>query len=253
MTTTNVQSLGIWRVTGAMGTDEDFSLPMTFVAADGVTPVPLSGISFTLSVGSVAVLTTAGGGLTISGTSSNILTAYAALPGWVAGVYSLSLIASGASGSSITATEDVFANSALTVGFDAKSPWIIKSLVQPPLVLVSPVSAQVVANTAAIAALQAGGGGGGGGTTLLPTVVSASSYTITAAGWYLVTTAGAQITLPAVTSGVTIIVGDATGLANPAISILGTVNGSSGGALLNEANESITLGAVPALSSWWLQ
>ncbi len=87
--------------------------------------------------------------------------------------------------------------------------------------------------------------------SLPPIIISSASYTVPGPGWYLVTTVSAALTLPALAAGGPIIVTDGTMTANPNISIAGTIDADTGGAVINSPGGSVNLRPVSALSSWW--
>jgi hypothetical protein len=102
------------RVADGVQPDEDWRLSIAFYLEDGVTPIPLTGLAFTLNVGAIATLGAAGDHITVSGPLNNVLlvTVLAAeKASWQPGVYPLSLSASDGQ-----YTRELFASSTLTVG-----------------------------------------------------------------------------------------------------------------------------------------
>ncbi len=106
--------LPLVQVTDGVQIDEDWQLSIAYYLDDGVTPVPLTGLTFTLTVGAFATLSTGSGQIVVSGPSSNLLviTALAAAKAsWPTGVYPISLSANDG-----TYTRDLFASSTLAIG-----------------------------------------------------------------------------------------------------------------------------------------
>ena len=106
--------LPLIRVSDGVQSDEDWQLSIAYYLDDGVTPVPLGGLSFTLSVGVFATLSTSGGQIFVSGPNDNLLviTALAAeKASWPQGVFPITLTATDGS-----ATRDLFASSTLSIG-----------------------------------------------------------------------------------------------------------------------------------------
>jgi hypothetical protein len=108
----NISLLSSQQVIASVDCDEDFAPPpLLFFEADGVTPIDLSGISFTSRIGNFPALTNAGGGgIQVAGNSLTFFVP-AASKNWPSGRFSFSLLASDG-----TFTRDLFANSTLTVG-----------------------------------------------------------------------------------------------------------------------------------------
>ena len=110
----NLTLLPLVRVADGVQVGEDWSLAIAFYLEDGVTPIALTGLTFTLTVGTLATLTSASGQISTSGPSDNVLVI--ACPasitaGWTTGVVDIGLMASdGAS------TRELFALSTLAVG-----------------------------------------------------------------------------------------------------------------------------------------
>ncbi|MDE3176678.1 MAG: hypothetical protein KGM15_11310 [Pseudomonadota bacterium] len=106
--------LPLVRVTDGVQPNEDWQLSIAYYLDDGVTPINLSGLTFTLNVDTFATLTSAGGGIVVTGPSNNLLviTALAAANSiWPSGLYSMSLTASDG-----LFTRELFAYSTLAVG-----------------------------------------------------------------------------------------------------------------------------------------
>ncbi len=142
--------LPLVRVADGVQPDEDWQLSLAFYLDDGVTPIDLTGLSFILTVDSLATLTTSGGEIVASGPSNNLLvvTALAASKSnWSTGLYSMSLAASDG-----LFTRDLFAYSTLTVG----SPQVrhVSLLVAPDPIPRSIASPLPAALAAAFQALQ---------------------------------------------------------------------------------------------------
>jgi hypothetical protein len=106
--------LPLLQVTDGTQANEDWQLSIAFYLDDGVTPIPLVGLSFSLTVGAFATLTSGGAGIVVSGPSNNVLviTALASeKASWPSGVYPISLTASDG-----LYTRDLFASSTLAIG-----------------------------------------------------------------------------------------------------------------------------------------
>jgi hypothetical protein len=106
--------LPLLQVTDGVQTNEDWQLSIAFYLDDGVTPIPLIGLSFTLTIGAFATLTSSGGQLVVAGPSSNVLviTVLASEKAtWPSGVYPISLAANDG-----VYNRDLFASSTLAVG-----------------------------------------------------------------------------------------------------------------------------------------
>jgi hypothetical protein len=106
--------LPLIRVADGVQFDEDWQLSIAFYLDDGVTPVPLSGLSFSLSVGAFAMLSTNAGQIAVSGPNGNLLviTVLAAeKENWPNGVFPITLTATDGS-----STRDLFASSTLAIG-----------------------------------------------------------------------------------------------------------------------------------------
>jgi hypothetical protein len=235
----NINSLPLYRATMGVGADEDLNFSLSFTVSDGVTPLALDGIAFTLTVGPAAApvcVLTLSSGLFVGGVGNGVLTAFypaASKTAWN-GTLPVNLLASDASGSPSGGSRnvDIFTGSIVSVGAAA------------PLALA--LVARGEKARIATGNIQAAPG--------YPTLLSAAPTSPLTGGWFLVTTAGLtiQVDTAANATGV-LIIGDATGSAFPNILISGTINGSSSGVGITTAGQSVTLGAVPALSSWWMQ
>jgi hypothetical protein len=106
--------LPLMRVTDGVQADEDWRLSIAFYLDDGVTPIPLDGLSFTVTVGDFATVGSADGHIVTGGPSNNVLalTVLAAeKSSWPTGVYAISL-----SGGDGVYTRDLFASSTLAIG-----------------------------------------------------------------------------------------------------------------------------------------
>lgn len=106
--------LPLVQVIDGVQSDEDWQLNIAYYLDDGVTPIPLTGLSFTLAVGAFATLSSAGGQIFVSGPSNNLLaiTALAAQKAsWPTGVAPISLSANDG-----VYTRDLFASSTLAIG-----------------------------------------------------------------------------------------------------------------------------------------
>ncbi len=140
--------LPLIRVSDGVQTDEDWQLSIAFYLDDGVTPVPLSGLSFTLSVGVFATLSTSSGQIVVTGPTNNLLviTALATQKAsWPQGVFPITLAATDGS-----ATRDLFASSTLSIGSGQVAS--VSLLVAPDSI---PRSVAAVIPAALAAALQA--------------------------------------------------------------------------------------------------
>lgn len=162
---TNLTLLPLVRLADGVQIGEDWSLAIAFYLDDGVTPISLNGLTFTLMVGGLTTLSSGAGQITASGPSSNVLAiscAAAITSGWSPGVVDLSLTATDG-----LSTRNLFALSTLAIG--APQVARIKLLVAPdaiPQSLVAPLPAalaqvfqalqpsSLVANLAALPAAQ---------------------------------------------------------------------------------------------------
>ena len=142
--------LPLVKVTDGVQPGEDWQLSIAFYLDDGVTPVDLSGLTFTLSIGALATLTSATGQIVASGPLVNVLaiTALGAqTTSWPIAVYSLSLVASDG-----TYTRDIFALSTLAVG--AGQVARVSLIVAPDNTPISVAASIPSALSAAFQALQ---------------------------------------------------------------------------------------------------
>jgi len=136
----NLTLLPLVRVADGVQIGEDWSLAIAFYLDDGVTPIPLDGLTFTLTVGALATLTSASGQISTSGPSNNVLViacAASVTATWPAGIVDVSLAATDG-----VSTRDLFALSMLAVG--APQVARIALLVAPdtiPQALASPIPA----------------------------------------------------------------------------------------------------------------
>jgi hypothetical protein len=140
--------LPLVEITDGVQSDEDWRLSIAYYLDDGVTPIPLTGLSFTLSVGAFAILSSSAGQIVASGPSNNVLVITelaAAKSAWPIGVYPIALSVNDG-----TYTRDLFASSTLTIGA-AQITHV--TLVAAPDCLATSIAAQVP--TALAAALQA--------------------------------------------------------------------------------------------------
>lgn len=111
--TTNISALPLLKVLAGVQSDEDFTISLALTQSDGVTPLDLSGISFSSKIGSFATITTANG-LTVSGNIISWTVLAAQKSGWPTGQYDFALTASDG-----TDTRDVFAaHSKIRIGED---------------------------------------------------------------------------------------------------------------------------------------
>ena len=142
--------LPLVRVHDGVQPDEDWQLAIAYFLDDGVTPVDLTGLTFTLAIDSFATLSSAGGDIVVSGPSNNLLVVVALAAqkaSWPIGLYSITLAAGDG-----TFTRELFAFSTLAIG----SPQVtrVSLLVAPdtlPRSIASPVPAALAA---ALQALQ---------------------------------------------------------------------------------------------------
>lgn len=140
--------LPLVRVTDGVQLDEDWQLSIAFYLEDGVTPIPLDGLTFSMSIGAFATLSTSTGQIVVSGPSNNVLVITALAndkANWPSGVYPISLLA--ADGSYV---RDLFASSTLTIG--SAQVTRVSLLVAPDI---TPRSIAAPISTALAAALQA--------------------------------------------------------------------------------------------------
>jgi hypothetical protein len=132
--------LPLIQVSDGVQPDEDWRLAIAFYLNDAVTPISLVGLTFTLSVGSFATLSTGSGQITVVGPSSNVMNVAVLAENkatWPIGVYDLSLTVSDG-----VRARELFASSTLAVG----SPQVarVSLLVTPdtvPRSIASPIPA----------------------------------------------------------------------------------------------------------------
>ena len=142
--------LPLVRVADGVQPNEDWQLSIAFYLDDGVTPIDISSLTFTIQVGAFASLTSAGGQIAAAGPSNNVLVITALAPQtstWPVGVSALSLAASDG-----VYTRDIFALSTLSVG----SPQVarVSLLVAPDSATRSVAASVPAALAAAFQALQ---------------------------------------------------------------------------------------------------
>ena len=137
---TNLTLLPLVRLADGVQIGEDWSLAIAFYLDDGVTPISLSGLTFSLTIGGLNTLSSGSGQIMASGPSNNVLAiscAASITSGWAPGVVDLSLTATNG-----VSTRDLFALSTLAIG--APQVARIALLVAPdtiPQSLVSPIPA----------------------------------------------------------------------------------------------------------------
>ncbi len=164
MTITFIDSLPLYTATLGVSTDGDLNKTIAFVNEDG-SALSLVGIFFAAQFGDVELTTAAGGGLSIGGTGNNLLqfkVAAVTVGTWTTGTFAFGLTASDG-----TDTQPVFqgSTSRITIGWGATSPLVLVQIPTEVSTLISAIDAQTIANTAAIAALQAQGSGTWGSIT----------------------------------------------------------------------------------------
>ena len=106
--------LPLIRVSDGVQINEDWRLAIAFYLDDGVTPVSLDGLTFTLNVGAFATLSTGSGQISVTGPLDNVLNIVVLAENksaWPSGVFALSLTASDGVGA-----RDLFAQSTLSIG-----------------------------------------------------------------------------------------------------------------------------------------
>ena len=136
----NLTLLPLVRVADGIQNGEDWSLAIAFYLDDGVTPIPLNGLTFSLTVGTLATLTSTSGQIATYGPSNNVLSvscAASVTASWPAGVVDISLVATDG-----VLIRDLFALSTLAVG--APQVARITLIVAPdriPQSLASPIPA----------------------------------------------------------------------------------------------------------------
>lgn len=142
--------LPLVKVSDGVQPGEDWQLSIAFYLDDGVTPVDLSGLSFTLSIGALATLSSSNGQIVSSGPLANVLAITALATetmSWPTAIYSLSLVASDG-----IHTRDIFALSTLAVG--AGQVARVSMIVAPDNTPISIAAAYPSALSAAFQALQ---------------------------------------------------------------------------------------------------
>lgn len=222
----NVALLPLIQAVGSVGPREGLSFSFSFTAADGMTPLPLTGIAFTLAVNDLAGLnvfvgSTANGVLEISGDASSVLSCavpHDVVGAWPSGGYRMTLIASDGA-----ATKGVFVESLLVVG--PAQIWSLTTVMPSGSTLTG-----VAMNP--------------------PIVVVSASQTISKAAIYIVTVPGVTLTLnpPASVNG-PITIKDVTGNADPNIEIVGAIDGASS-MTFHTAYQSVTLQPLASRSIW---
>lgn len=149
--TTNVETLVPYSLTLGVDVAEDLAFAVKFVsAADGVTPVSMSGITFTLSVGAVASYSATASGVGAAN-SLTIFLPVASRVSWLPGVYPLSLIASDG-----TATKALFGSPSSLSLFSGAAGV-------PRLVSIGQKQSWMTLMVSILPSISGGGGGGGGG------------------------------------------------------------------------------------------
>ena len=211
----SIEALPLLTTITGVQTNEDFIYSLAFYYDDNITAIPLTGINFTASVGTIATLSTSNGAIVVSGTDDNILTIteYAASKtSWLAGSYPLTLLATDG-----TYTRDIFAQSQLVVGAPyitsvvplntgGNMPTAVATYLPPALANLLLIQTQLL--------------------NLFSVTELTTSQTILLPGIYVVKTTGVTITLPITWSllgGVTI--ADGTGLVQPNFYVTGTIGG----------------------------
>jgi hypothetical protein len=147
---TNLTLLPLVRLADGVQIGEDWSLAIAFYLDDGVTPISLNGLSFTLMAGGLVTLTSGSGQISVSGPGDNVLVIFCAASitsSWPSGVVDLSLTATDG-----VSTRELFALSTLAVG--APQVARITLLVAPDTVPQSLVSPLPAALAQAFQALQ---------------------------------------------------------------------------------------------------
>lgn len=222
----NVALLPLIQAIGSIGPGEGLAFSYSFTAADGVTPLPLTGIAFTLAINTLAgenmfLGSTANGVLEISGDASSVLSCAVSsgvVGAWPTGAYRMTLIATDS-----VATKGIFVESLLVVG--PTQIWSLTTIMPSGSTLTGvAMNPQIVVVTA--------------------------SQTISKAAIYIVTVAGVTLTLnpPSSVNG-PVTIKDVTGNADPNIAIVGAIDGASSMAL-HTAYQSVTLQPLAARSIW---
>lgn len=214
----SIESLPLLLTTAGVQTNEDFIYSLAFFYSDNVTPIDLTGISFTLTIGSLATLSTGNGGIVVYGSPPNIIVATkyaAAKASWPIGEYPMTLVATDG-----TYTLDVFAQSQLIVG----APSIISvvplptggNMFQNVATYLPPSLANIISLQAALLALLEG--------AFAVNEIS-TSRTITTPGTYIVTATGISITLSGSWTALgSVTIKDFTGQANPNFTVTGPID-----------------------------
>lgn len=147
---TNLTLLPLVRVADGVQIGEDWSLAIAFYLDDGVTPIALTGLTFSLTVGGLITLSSGSGQIATSGPSNNVLVISCAASitlGWLPAVFDLSLTATDG-----ISTRDLFALSTLAVG--APQVARVTQIVAPDAIPQSLVSSVPAALAQAFQALQ---------------------------------------------------------------------------------------------------
>jgi hypothetical protein len=162
--------LPLIQIVDGVQTNEDWRLSIAFFLEDGITAIPLTGLTFSLAVGNISNITSTSGNITITGPTNNILTINVLATqksSWTPGFYSLSLTASDGN-----STRDLLASSSLTIG--ASLPTSVTLLVAPDSTSTSVAAPISMALSSAFQALQptalAAALSGAPAATLLPLV-----------------------------------------------------------------------------------
>jgi hypothetical protein len=213
---TYLLSLPIFKMCMGVGSTEDFCPPpIIFYMSDGATVVPLTGITFSLTISRgayvVAQLTSANGGVTTSGGSGTQLQLFwpAALKTLWSGLYTIDLLATDSTGQIRNLTH----NSSIVVGLGQESAAVIQAI-YPYGALIAFLSPLEAATATSLATLWSAFSS--------PTEVSASTFIIGGSGWYDFTATGAvTVTLPPLAPGEIILVTDGSFASSPAITISG--------------------------------
>lgn len=211
----SIEVLPLLRTIVGVQTQEDLIFSLAFYYDDNITPISLSGISFTAEIGSIATLSTEAGSIVISGADDNILTLTeleASKASWPAASYPFTLVADDG-----LYTRDVFGISQLVVGapnFVSVIPLPTGGLPMPSIATYLPAA---LANLITIAAqVQAA-------FTVRPLT---TSQTLNEPGIYVATETGQTFVLPNTWAQVgSITVTDGTGLSRPGFFVTGVING----------------------------
>jgi hypothetical protein len=142
--------LPLVRVADGVQSDEDWRLSIAFYLDDGVTPVPLGGLGFSLTVGAFATLSTNDGQIVVSGPNDNLLVVSVLAVDkltWPQGVFPISLTVTDGS-----ATRDIFSGSTLSVG--SAQVARVSMIVAPDIISGSVAAPIPAALSAALQALQ---------------------------------------------------------------------------------------------------